>query len=281
MTKSGFISLLALAPAASLAAPLPAGIPVFNTPQAAPAPEPVTLSPAPSTAYSPAMQPAAAVPEVVDIPETAPLPPYVDQPMHGVSLHLLYGFSAAPDNEFATDVMGLNVQGVWFFTPHQAFTLDISFAGGWDHARLAALDDHEHHWLERYKFSRSRISIMPGYEVRVPLNRARNVYFIAGGKAGLDIAMMHVTDTDSYYYDHGHYYEDFRTKGTVGFAYAGMAGFSIRCSHSTWLDIGYQYFGSTAEPDVTYRSRNHHSRTKLQAHSMRWHEVHIGTTFRF
>ncbi len=279
--KTTCISLLALLPAVSIAAPLPTGVPVYGTqaPAAAPA-EPITLS-APTTATSPAMQPAVPAPETMEVPYTEQRAPFVDEPSRGISLQALYGFSGSPNSEFATDVFGIAFQGTWFFTPHQAFTFDISFAGGTGHERLAAMDDTHHAWMERYRFSRSRLSFMPGYEIRVPLNHAHNAYFYAGAKAGLDISMLSVTDNDRYYYDHGRYYEDFRTSATVGFAYAGAAGFSFRFSRNGYLEVGYQYFGSTAEPDVTYRSRHHHARTKLQARSLRWHEVHLGVGISF
>lgn len=279
MTKRCFYALLALAPAASIAAPLPTGIPVYGgTP--APAPAPVTLQ-EPSTATSPAMESAIPAPAVVETPYTATPVPFVEPPFRGFSVHALYGFNGSPRSEFATDVFGIAFQGIWSFTPHQALTFDVSFAGGTDHERLAALDDHHHAWMENYRFYRSRLSFMPGYQVRVPLNGARNAFFYAGAKAGLDIGMLSVTDNDRYYYDHGRYYDDFRTRATAGFAYAGSAGFSFRVSRRGYVDVGYQYFGSTAEPDVTYHSRYHHSRTKLQARSMRWHEVHLGVSVSF
>lgn len=269
-------TLLALLPAVSLAAPLPAGVPVYG----APTPAPVTLQSS-TVDSSPAMVDPIPAPEVAEVPYTATPVPFVDEPYRGFSVRALYGFNGSPHSEFATDVFGIALQGTWAFTPHQALTFDVSFAGGTDHERLAALDDHHHAWMERYRFSRSRLSLMPGYEVRVPLNRARNAYFFAGAKAGLDIAMLSVTDNDRYYYDHGRYYEDFHTKATAGFAYAGTAGFSFRFSSHGYVEVGYQYFGSTAEPDVTYHSRYHHSGTRLQARSMRWHEVYLGVGMRF
>ena len=275
--KGSFITLLALLPAVSIAVPLPTGIPVYNAPAAAPAPapQPVTLStPAPMEPAVPADP--APVQEPAYVPYASPLLDYTYNPRGGFSAHFLYGFNASPRSEFATDVFGVQLHGSWFFTPHQAFTLDLSFAGGTDHERLAAMDDDHHAWLEHYRFYRSRISLMPGYEVRLPLNRARNAFFYAGAKAGLDIAMLSVTDNDRHYYDHGRYYEGFHTKATAGFAYAGTAGFSFRFSRHGYVEAGYQYFGSTAEPDVSYHSRHHRARTKLQALSMRWHEVHLG-----
>lgn len=262
--KSTCITLLTLLPAVSLAAPLPTGVPVYG---GAPAQESVTLQ-------SPAM-------EMVDAAYTAPAIPYVENTRYGFSAHFFYGFNGSPRSEFATDVFGIAMQGRWFFTPHQSITLDLSYGGGSDHERLAAMDGHHHGWYEHYRFYRSRLSLMPGYEVRLPLNQARNAYFYAGAKAGLDIAMLSVTDNDRYYYDHGRYYDDFHTKATAGFAYAGTAGFAFRFSRHGYLEVGYQYFGSTAEPDVTYHSRYSPSRTKLQARSMRWHEVHIGVGMSF
>ena len=278
--KKTLVTLLALAPAVSFAAPLPAGIPVYNAPAAAPAAQPATLS-TPAPVESTVVPDPAPVQETEYAPYAAPLADYTENPRGAITAHFLYGFNASPSSEFATDVFGVQLQGAWCFTPHQALTLDLSFAGGTAHERLAAMDDAHHAWMERYRFYRSRISLMTGYEVRVPLNRARNAFFYAGAKAGLDIAMLSVTDPDRYYYDHGRYYDDFHTRATVGFAYAGTAGFSFRFSRNGYVEVGYQYFGSTAEPDVTYRSRYHHTRTKLQARSMRWHEVHLGMGIRF
>ena len=284
MTKSGIIALLALAPAASIAAPLPANLPVYGqAPGAVPPPvaeQPAALS-APAPVESTVLPDSAPPQEPAYAPYAAPQLDYTDNPRGSFSAHFLYGFNASPRSEFATDVFGVQLHGSWFFTPHQAITLDLSFAGGTDYERLAAMDDDRHAWMERFRFYRSRISLMPGYEVCVPLNRARNAFFYVGAKAGLDIAMLGVSDHDSYYYDHGRYYEDFHSKATAGFAYAGAAGFSFRFSHHGYVEIGYQYFGSTAEPDVTYRSRYHNASTKLQARSMRWHEVHAGLSFRF
>lgn len=289
--KTTCISLLALLPAVSIAAPLPAGVPVYGASVAAPAApaavqqpvqQPVTLSaPAPAAEASPIMETAVPAPDAMNVPYTESGVAFHDVQRFGFSMHMFYGFNGSPSNEFATDVFGVALQGAWFFTPHQALTFDITYAGGSDRIRLAAMDDQQHQWMEHYRFYRSRLSFMPGYEVRVPLNPGHSAYFYAGAKAGLDISMLHVSDNDHYYYHHGYYYEDMRTKATAGFAYAGTVGFSFRFSRTGYVDVAYQYFGSTAEPDVTYSSRHHYARTKLQARSMRWHEVHLGVGTRF
>ncbi len=267
MTKTSLIALMALAPAASIAAPLPANLPVYGQAPGA-VPPPVAEQPA---AYSYAETPSYGVqPAFVDI-----------QPRWAWSLDFVYGFNAAPHSQFASDVFGFNIQGAWCFTPRQSLTLDIGYAGGTDHERLTAVDGHHMTWHESYRFYRSRFSLMAGYEFRQPLNAARNVHFYAAAKAGLDVDFLNVSDGDRYSYYHGYYYEDFHTKGTAGFGYAFGAGFAFRISQTVHVNVGYQYFGSTAEPDISYHSHFAPTSSKLNARSMRWHEVHAGLSVRF
>lgn len=264
-------ALTALAPAAGLAAPLPANLPVYGqAPGAVPPPNMV----APATA-APAMEmPAAQDP-------AAPMAYMEAEPRYAWSMDFLYGISASPRNQFATDVFGVEGQFAWIFAPHHALTFDISYAGGTDRERLAAMDGHHAHWNEHYRFYRSRLSFLGGYEFRHHLNPQRSAHFYLSAKAGLDNSFMHVSNGDYHYGPYGCYYEHFHTRVAQGLAYAFGAGVSFSVGRNCQIDVGYQYFGSTAEPEITYHSRYTDATAKLKARSMRWHEIHAGVSVRF
>lgn len=204
--------------------------------------------------------------------------------VNDVSARLLYAFSAAPSSEFAVDVMGGELQYARRISAHHAFTASLGYALSATNAHYATMQQGGETWQERYRFTRSRANLLAGYRCNLPL--AERVSFFAEASAGLDVSAFAVNNKGNREVSHhpviGSFYEEEdNTHRSVGFAYAGTAGFSITLHPQITLDLGYRYYGSTTEPHIRCRSCNTDTSAKLSGRSMRWHEIFAGATFRF
>lgn len=201
-----------------------------------------------------------------------------------ISARFVYAFSAAPSSEFALDVIGGEFRYARQVSKIHAFTASVGYALSATDAHYATMRQGGEEWRERYRFTRSRANLLLGYRCTLPL--VERVSFFAEAAAGVDISAFAVNnkgnrEESSHPVIGSFYKEEDNTHRSLGFAYAGSAGFSFTLHPQITLDVGYRYYGSTTEPHIRCRSCDTDASTKLSGRSMRWHEIFAGATFRF
>ncbi len=257
--------------AASLALPLsawghPYGVTsVYTVPPSGP-----VLAPAP-----PAVAPVAPIAAPAVAPGRGmPLPPqYAPSPKrYSFDLRGFYGFRAVPHSVYATDMVGMEAEFAWLYSPRQALTLSGSFGTG-GNDRVNYVHTPRGPIPVSEDFTRSDITLMGGYRFTQPLTQNTSISFSL--KGGLDIQRLSYDDFCPGY-DHYdcHSYGETR----CGFAYAAAVTLETRLTQNIMLQLGYQFRGSTTKPDAPSIVPGGASSS---AHSLRWHEVHLGLRFAF
>lgn len=193
-----------------------------------------------------------------------------------ISLNGAYSFKATPNNKYACDMAGLEIEGAYYVVPHHAVTLSMGFAGG-GATRNYWVHDHRHHVYEPYtdSFDRGNFTLMGGYRYSHAFGR----YFVVqlGAKCGLDVQTLSV---DNGYGWHGHAdsYDSSRSHSAAGLGYAGYVNLGAFITPHTCVHVGYQFRGTTAAPSVPGA---YPDMPRQSSSSMRWHEVRVGITCSF
>lgn len=189
-----------------------------------------------------------------------------------LSAMALYAFNAAPDSEFADDMAGLEVEGAWQMTTHQALTISLHGIGT-SHDHRYWVESQGHYFPYERGFDRSDFALMVGYRITVPV--VKRVSFQASVKGGVDIQYLGVDDN----YGHSHYWDERTYDDTAfGFAYAASAGLTFEVTPQVSIVAAYQYMGSTAKPSIRHSFPEGRS---YVGKSMRWHAVKAGVHIRF
>lgn len=204
----------------------------------------------------------------------------------GISCH--YGICGSRDEDFASDIVGLNWEGALFITQHHLLTL----SGGLYVGVETHHDDVEKDgFLYPHEYNRSGFTLMVGYAYSRQLSERWQVDL--GVSGGLDCQLLDVDDaavprprrrgqSDPFGTDDDWYVEDEWDDGQrsrdFGFTYAGYVCLGYRVSEKIIVSLGYRYRASTAAPKAHYAYVNAPSR---KAGSLAWHEVHLGLTYLF
>ena len=267
------------------AASLPAYPVVYDPSVRGPVKNPAYMATPPRTVPSampreaplPASAPAYAAPGY-SAPTVQHYPRYMDSSNYEFNISVNYGFKASPDNPYACDMLGFELEGAYYFTNRQAVTLSIGFAGGGDDENFW-VTPHDGHppvpWTD--SFDRSSFTLALGYRFSHRVNRFCDLQ--VGAKCGLDVQSI---DTEFGYGWSDSYYDNPWDCGkrhtSVGMIYAGYVNLCFPISRNAMLLIGYQYRGSTAKPDAKY---GYPYDMSFQTGTMRWHEVRVGAVFTF
>lgn len=205
-------------------------------------------------------------------------PRYKNSANYELNFSLSYGFDATPGNPYSCDMLGLELEGAYYFTQHQAVTLSLGFASGGDTENFWFQDAPGaplYPWTDSY--DRSSITLMAGYRY------AHRVGFMevqVGAKCGLDVQILDPEfgpGWSDYYY--GDNVWDFGKSHTAaGMSYAGYVNLCFPINRRSFFYLGYQYRGSTAKPHAKYREPYN---LNIETKSMRWHEVRLGASFSF
>lgn len=190
-----------------------------------------------------------------------------------------YGFSAAPDSRYETDMMGLELEAARYLTKHQALTLTLGLAGA-SHDRHCFVDDGQHAYLFEDDYDRSNFYVMGGYRAVVVVSN--RVALSLGVKGGLDVQSLRTEYgyplcCPSYWYDD----LNGKTDTKAGFGYAGYVNVSVEVTPQTFVELGYQYRGATTRPHARYADWGEGTPEGAKAADMRWHEVRLGVRHRF
>ncbi len=198
--------------------------------------------------------------------------------------HGFGGIRAVPHSRYATDIYGFEAELGFHVTRRQAFTLSLSFGSGGDH-RTNLIETEKGAWPVSEDFERSDFNLLLGYRFTQPLGERTRISF--GIKGGLDVQGLSYDDywrkryfeenppdwdpdTGEYEYDPDYNYQE----RTWGFAYAASVMLEQKLTDSFSFILGYQYKGSTTEPDVPSVVPGGGVGDKARA--MGWHEVHLG-----
>lgn len=233
-------------------------------------------------AATPLQQPPPALPEAYAAqrhPATTAqhYPRYMDSSNYEFTLSVNYGFKACPDNAYACDMLGFELEGAYYLTNHQAITLSFGFAGGGDDENFWVIpeDAPPYPWTDSY--DRSSITLALGYRFSHRLGRFCELQ--VGAKCGLDVQSL---DTEFGYGWSDPYYDnpwDCGKRDTVaGMIYAGYVNICFPIARNGSFFVGYQYRGSTAKPSAKYGFPYNMS---IETGSMRWHEVRLGVNLTF
>lgn len=194
-----------------------------------------------------------------------------------------YGFSAAPDSRYATDMVGIELEAARYITEHQALTLTLGLAGASHDSHFLVYDSKE--GLGAYPFeddyTRSDFYLMGGYRAVIVVSHRVAVSF--GVKGGLDVQALN-TEYGCHVYRHPPYwYDDYHDKTDIkaGFGYAGYVNISIEVTPQTFIEAGYQYRGATTQPRARFADWGEASPAGQKAADLRWHEVRVGFRHRF
>lgn len=190
-----------------------------------------------------------------------------------------YGFSAAPDSRYETDMMGLELEAARYLTKQQALTLSIGVAGA-SHDRYFLVDDGQHAYFFEDNYDRTDFYVMGGYRAVVVVSN--RVALSLGVKAGLDVQSLRTeygypSCCPSYWYDDA----NGKTDTKAGFGYAGYANVSVEVTPQTFVELGYQYRGATTRPHARYADGGEGTPAGAKAADLRWHEVRLGIRHRF
>lgn len=272
--KKALISCLLASVAA--AAPLPDYPIVYDSAVGGPVQNPAYAAPK-RTAPSAAESPAYAGPK--HQPSVQRYPRYMDSANYEFNLSVNYGFKACPDNSYACDMLGFELEGAYYLTDRQAVTLSIGLAGGGDDENFWVTPPPgkglPYPWTDSY--DRSSVTLALGYRFSQRLSRFCELQL--GAKCGLDVQSI---ETEFGYGWSDPYYDnpwDCGKRDTaVGMIYAGYVNLCFPISRNAMLFVGYQYRGSTARPDAKY---GYPYDMKFKTGTMRWHEVRMGATFTF
>lgn len=232
--------------------------------------------PVPNPAYRPAAAQPAASPAYQSPYQQDVVAPYS---RYSGDFLVGYGFRAAPDSKYATNIVSCELEGAYSFTPQHALTLSIGLAGGGETNDYWVREEHHHHsdW-EPFTDSYDRLSftVMAGYRFTQPISR--RVSLQLGAKCGMDVQTL---DVDYGYGWSGPYsnYRDGKSDTSVGMAYAGYANILFHITTRSDFVVGYRYFGSTAKPSPCGTGDPDFPR--FRSRTMRWHVVHLGAVFRF
>ncbi len=201
-----------------------------------------------------------------------------------LDLHGFYGFRAVPHSQYATDIYGFEAELGYHVSRRQAFTLTLSYgAGGNDRVNMVQTDKGP--WPVSEDFERSDFNLLLGYRFTQPLTGRTRLSI--GLKGGLDVQGL---SYDDYWRkreyednppdwdwdeDRPERYPDYNYKETTcGFAYAASVMLETKMSDRFSFLLGYQYRGSTTEPDVPSVVPGGGLGGKARA--MGWHELHVG-----
>ncbi len=197
-----------------------------------------------------------------------------------------YGFRAVPHSRYATDMLGMEAELAYYVTPRQAITFSAGFgSGGTDSVNL--LDGPHGPMPVSEDFTRSDITLMLGYRFTQPLTARTSLSF--GLKGGLDIQELSYDDYWGKYHDEGHWewthgeheyvYDDHSYgRKRCGFAYAASVTLETKLTRRGMLQLGYLFRGATTKPDAPSTIPGG---PEMAAHTLRWHEVHLGVRFLF
>lgn len=196
-----------------------------------------------------------------------------------VGANASYGFSANPSSRFETDVLGIELEGARYITPHQALTLSAGFAAG-SHDRDYYVREGRHYFPFEDDYTRSDMYLMAGYRATVTLAHRFALSF--GAKGGLDVQSLRT----KYGYRAWGYWDDewdanAKTDTKAGFGYAGYVNLSFEAYPQTFIEVGYQYRGATTQPRARYHGWQEGAPEASKTPDMRWHEVRIGVRRRF
>jgi len=210
--------------------------------------------------------------DAVPSADFVPASEFVQPPCHTrytFAMNVFYGFNAAPDSTFSSDMAGLELGGAYYITPKQALTLSFSVAA--DTQTCDCFDDHCYPLDD--PFDRVDISLLAGYRFTQPIGRRLSLSLGVAG--GLDIQRL---DIDCYYRDRHGWFNEYQASGTrCGFGYAGYAELGFLLTPRARFTIGYQYHGATTKPEA----KDHLFGDHYSAEDMRWHEVRLGVDFCF
>lgn len=198
----------------------------------------------------PAMPPAGVIPPPTGEVEMPTMP----RMRYEMGANFGYGFSAAPGSRYATDMVGIELEAARYITEHQALTLTLGLAG-------ASLDSHflvydSEDGMGAYPFeddyTRSDFYLMGGYRAVIVVCHRVAVSF--GVKGGLDVQALNTEYGCHVYRHHPYWYDDYNDKTDIkaGFGYAGYAHISVEVMPQTFIEVGYQYRGSTTQPRARF-----------------------------
>ncbi len=193
-----------------------------------------------------------------------------------LDINVFYAFRAVPHSKYATDMAGIEAELAYAFTPNHAITFTLSFGSGGDD-RVNYVNTGNGYWPTSADFERSDFQAMVGYRYTCHLTKRTSLSF--GAKCGLDVQRLSYDDIWRYGgWGWDYYYRDDYGKTRCGFAYALAATIQTRLTEHTMLQIGYQFRGATTDPSAPDVVPGGPSQ---EAHTIRWHEVHVGVRIQF
>lgn len=226
-----------------------------------------------SPVASPALLPSASYPEARFARfEDFPLP----RSRWEVGMNMGYGFCAAPDSEFSTDMFGVELEGAYHFHSHQALTLAMGFAGGGEDRFYWVLDEKGAVYPFTHDYDRSNFYLMAGYRADLPLGK--RVSLSLGARCGLDVQRLGIDYGPGWRGGWGYGYDDSDT--AAGWGYAAYAKVTVALTPQSSLEVGYQFRGSTTQPKAGWGYWGGDEPPHTAA-DLRWHEVRVGFRFHF
>ena len=200
------------------------------------------------------------------------------------------GLCTADDKDpYVTNMAFLATEWAYYISENHAFTFELGFGyGGDDFGKPEYYNDYKQHqnWYDYhrgengYDFSYYRLSLnmMAGFRTVIPI--MRNLSATVGVKGGVDFQCLSLDHpVDSYYYYDRHEFEHDQVVWCAGLVYAAYVGLNYQFTEKTSVELGYQFRGTTAEPEVTnYWQKGQPTTT---AAKLNFHEIKLGVRVKF
>lgn len=203
--------------------------------------------------------------------------------------------TADDDEPYVNNMAFMSAEWAYYISENHAFTFELGFGyGGDDFSKAEYYSDYKQyqHWYDShysdrydrysgYDFSYYRLSfnMMAGFRTVIPI--MRNLSATVGVKGGVDfqcLSLDHALDSYYHYYDRPEFEHD-QVVWNVGLVYAAYVGLNYQFTEKTSLELGYQFRGTTAEPEVTnYWEKG---QPKVTAGKMNFHEIKLGVRVKF
>ena len=207
----------------------------------------------------------------------------------------------ADDKELFDTHMGfVALEWAHYVTENHAFTLEIGFGYGADDFGEPELYGENHKYFGyghsnedyygSYEFQRMSFNMMVGFRTVIPIMRRLSA--TVGIKGGVDFQCLSLdhASNETYrppYFDGdgfhpGGYRSDFEQDQVVwgvGFVYAAHAGLAFHVNEKVSLELGYQFRGTTAQPEVTNYWLE--GTPPPKASKLNFHEIRFGIRGKF
>lgn len=212
------------------------------------------------------------------------------------------GLSTADDKDpYETHMGFISLEWDRYISENHAFTFEIGFGyGGDDFGKPELYSDYADYsnWYDShsdeytdFSFQRMSVNMMVGFRTVIPI--VRRLSATVGIKGGVDFQCLSLDHSVERYHDPyydrytGIYYpggwkSDFehdQVAWAAGFVYAAYAGINYEVSEKVSLELGYQFRGTTAQPEVTNYWQE--GCPKVKGAKLNFHEIRFGVRGKF